>query len=107
MKVDYIYDKAFFGVKDKGPLRWDFVLYPDSDTTSVIEYDGEFHTKIIRMGSQTQEQAQRAYEGTVRRDKIKDDYADENGICMMRIPYTDFKYIDQYVREFVENTRPY
>jgi hypothetical protein len=104
MKVDYVYDVSYWGVKDKSLLRWDFIINPDSDTPAVLEFDGGFHYKPIRMGRQTQEQAVTAFNNAKRRDKIKDDYCNDNDIYMIRIPYWRQKDLDSIVREFVKMT---
>ena len=106
LKVDFQYDKSYRGIKDKALLRMDFVLYPDSEEPAFLEYDGEFHFKPIRMGHQTDDQAIKAFGNATRRDKIKDDYAEDNDIMMMRIPYWEFKNIDAMVRAFVKHTQP-
>jgi len=100
--VDYVYDTSYWNVKDKSLLRWDFIINPKSDTPAVIEYDGMFHFKPIRMGQMTPEEAQTAHDNTKRRDKIKDDYCDDNDIFMLRIPYWEKQNLETLVRQYVE-----
>ena len=104
LKVDYQYDKSYRGVRDKGLLRFDFVLNPDSDNPAIIEFDGEQHFQVVRWGRQSQAQAQKAYDNTIRRDKIKNDFCDDNDICMIRIPFHEKDNIENMVKDFVERT---
>lgn len=73
------------------PLRIDFYL---PDYNCCIEYDGEQHFEV-RFG-QTKEQ----FEYGLTLDKIKDEYCLNNGINMIRVPYTDYDIIDaNYLKE--------
>ena len=99
--VDYIYDQTYWDVKDKGLLRWDFILRHKEHNPMVIEYDGKFHYKPIRMGNMTDEEAQTAFDNNQRRDRIKNDYCDKNNIPILRIPYWDYNNIEQLVMEFI------
>jgi hypothetical protein len=101
--VNYIYDSPMWGVRDKNLLRFDFIINPDSDTPAILEYDGQYHYHIVRRGRMTQEQAVAAFENGKRRDKIKDDYAEDNNLFMIRIPYWRQRDLDSIVREFVNN----
>jgi hypothetical protein len=103
LNVDYIFNQSCWGVKDKRLLQWDFVINPTADTPAVIEYDGKFHFKPIRMGNMNDEEAKEVFESTQRRDKIKDDYCDDNDIFMMRIPYWAKHNISALVRQFVND----
>jgi hypothetical protein len=103
LKIEHIYDQSFWGVRDKSLLRFDFILNPYSEFPAVIEFDGEFHYNAIRMGHQTQTQANTALENAKRRDEIKNKYCDENDIFMIRIPYWKQKDLKEIVSEFVRH----
>ena len=97
---DFLYDQTFWSVKDKSLLRWDFIINHKHNPL-VIEYDGAFHYQPIRMGGMTDAEAQTAFENIQRRDKIKNDYCNENGIPMLRIPYWDKEKIESLVMDFI------
>jgi hypothetical protein len=103
MGADYLYDTTYWGVKDKGLLRWDFIINPTSETPAIIEYDGKFHYHPIRMGNMTDEEAEYNLKTTQRRDKIKNDYCFDNNIFMLRIPYTEKGNIEDIVPVYVES----
>jgi len=98
----YLYDTAYWGVKDKSLLRWDFIVFKGNKKL-VIEYDGKFHYKPVRFGNMTDEEVATAFKNTQRRDKIKDDHCGDNGFPLLRIPYWDFKNTDTLVRAFMKN----
>jgi hypothetical protein len=101
---EYAYDESYDNVRDKALLRFDFRL-EINERVIMIEYDGMFHYKPIRMGNMSDEEAQIAYENSVRRDKIKNDYCEQNNIPLLRIPYWEkkitFELIDAWLSEFV------
>ena len=87
--ISFIYDQTYF--KDLiglggGILRPDFIL-PDHKIW--IEYDGEFHYKDIMGNLKVQQH----------HDKLKDNYAKENGWKMIRIPYWEFDRIEEILEK--------
>lgn len=87
--VKYIREYKFDGCRDKRKLPFDFYL-PDLNTC--IEYDGKQHTdKTTKFYS----------EDIVRHDHIKDKFCKDNGIRLIRIPYTvkGKKAIEQYLKD--------
>ena len=100
MKIDYLYNTNFWGVRDKGLLRWDFIISPAMNP-KVIEFDGKCHYFAIRYGGITEEQAQENLTGSKRRDAIKDGYCSANNIPILRIPYYDKENIEKLINEFV------
>ena len=99
--IDFLYDQSYWNVKDKGLLRWDFILNHTSDNPIVIEFDGGFHYRPVRMGNMTDDEALTAFENSQRRDVIKNDYCSNNYIPFLRIPYWDFEKIEQLVMDFI------
>ena len=71
------------------PLVFDFVVYDlNGNVTHAIEYDGEFHFyKKFRTDEEFSLQK--------KRDKIKNDYCEQKGIKMIRIPYQQFNNIEK------------
>lgn len=78
--IAYQKQKTFKGCKDVRLLSFDFYL---PDYNLLIEYDGKQHFEPIKFfGGETE------YIKQVRRDAIKNNYAKENNINIIRIPYT-------------------
>lgn len=71
-------------------MKFDFAIFDGQDLKALIEYDGEQHFKAIeKWGGEEKLQAQQE------RDKRKDEYCKEKEIPLIRIPYTDFKILDE------------
>ena len=103
MKIDYEYDSSHEVRSDKGLLRWDFII--NGDEPLFIEYDGKQHYEPQRFGGMSKERAEKAFEKTKKYDKLKDDYCNDNGYLLLRIPYTEYKNIETLVVDFIqENT---
>lgn len=85
--IDYIFQKKFEDLKNINFLYYDFYI---PNLNSLIEYDGEFHyIDIFKNGS---------FEGVKFRDKLKNEYAKNNNIKLIRIPYWDFDNIETILR---------
>ena len=78
--------KNFVNSKTNKPYRFDFYL---PDYNCCIEYDGIQHFQTL--GWNTEEKLKE----TKQRDKLKDNYCEDNKIFLIRIPYTDFKKINE------------
>lgn len=78
--VDFETQKKFDGCVDKRPLKFDFYLPMHN---LCVEYDGILHYKAVEYfgGQEHLEEAQM-------KDNIKNDFCKENGIRLLRIPYT-------------------
>jgi predicted nucleic acid-binding Zn-ribbon protein len=94
--IRFTKDKIFKTLKDKSYLKPDFYL---DDLNLLIEYDGEFHYKAL-IGS-TQEIKQKNLETQQRRDKIKNEWAKDNNIPLLRIPYWDYDNIEELIEKFI------
>ena len=62
-----------------------------------------FPIPLDQLGGMTQQEANDNLESTKKRDKKKDDYCEDNGLLLLRIPYWDKVNIKQLVSEFVRN----
>ena len=104
MKIDYHYNTSYELKNEKNNyLRWDFIL--DCDEPLFIEYDGKQHFEPQRFGGISKEQANEAFEKQKKYDKLKDDYCNEKGYLLLRIPYTAYKNIEILICDFIqENT---
>lgn len=78
------------------PLYFDFYL---PDWNCCIEYDGQQHFyPVEQFGGQKQ------FELTQIRDNIKNNWCNDNGISLIRIPYTDYKILNfDYIKERLNN----
>lgn len=88
--INYIRQKTFKTCKDKLVLHFDFFLPIEN---LLIEFDGEQHFKPTKYRDGVTQ-----FESIVRKDKIKDKWALDNGIKMLRIKYTDIKKIDEILK---------
>lgn len=86
--INYIREKTFEGCTAINKLRFDFYL---PDLNMIIEVDGQQHFKAIPRGRQTQEEALRDFGIRKAYDEIKNNYCQDNGIELIRIPYNSFK----------------
>ena len=75
--------KRNYKFKDLGNLSYDFFI-PSKNL--LIEYDGEQHFKENSFGHHNLEIQKQ-------RDQLKEEYAKEHNINLLRIPYTQFKEI--------------
>jgi very-short-patch-repair endonuclease len=85
--IYFEHQKTFDGLyykSKKGRLKFDFFI-PDANL--LIEYDGEYHYKPISFSRSITGEEQLAL--TRIRDKLKDDYAKNNGISLVRIRYDE------------------
>ena len=79
-EIEFEQHKTFEDCKDTRELSFDFYL---PEYNLLIEYDGKQHFEPIEFfGGKTE------FEKQLRRDKIKNRYAAENNIPLLRIPYT-------------------
>lgn len=81
--ISFNYNKKFDDCRNitGALLKFDFYL---PDLNLIIEYDGEQHFKPAPHWG-----GQKALEETKARDLLKDQYCRDNGIKMLRIPYTE------------------
>ncbi len=98
--INYFYNESYDNVRDKNLLRFDFRL-ETTDEPIFIEFDGGFHYFPIRISTTTPEEAESKLAQTKKRDKIKDDYCNDNGFLLLRIPYWEQKNINQIVSDFI------
>jgi very-short-patch-repair endonuclease len=75
--IKYEKQKMFDGCKDIRKLKFDFYI-PEINTC--IEFDGKHHFEVIEFGLSK-------LEDTVKKDKIKNKFCEENKIRLIRISY--------------------
>lgn len=89
--VKYITQKTFDDCIYKEKLRFDFYL---PDYNMLIEYDGEQHFKPVDFANKGIAWANKIFEYNQIKDKIKNNYCENNNIKLVRIPYWEFNNID-------------
>ena len=104
MNISFEEQKTFKGCRDKNLLRYDFYVEKHN---LLIEYDGAQHFfPVDHWGGQ------KALENTQRRDKIKDNYAKDNEIKLLRIRYDEcvedklVEMLNSLVQKVRENIEP-
>ena len=83
---EYIWQHKFDNLRNIKPLKLDFYC---ASVNTIIEYDGEGHTELgfyINRGSKNPE---KDLENAQYNDSLKNKYAEENGIKMLRISYKE------------------
>jgi len=69
-------------LQDQSVLRYDFML---PVTRTLIEFDGEQHRRPTTFGNQSEADAITAFDEQQRRDKMKTEWARDNGWTLIRI----------------------
>lgn len=90
-KIDFEQEKRFQDCRDKKALPFDFYL-PSKNIC--IEFDGIYHYQPIR--------GDEHFLITQMHDKIKNKYCDDNGIKLIRIPYTAKNKIREILKSEIE-----
>lgn len=70
----------------KGKASFDFYL---PKLNKLIEFDGEQHFKPVQFGTMSKEEAKEEYLKTKERDKIKNSWAKNNGLTLLRIKFNE------------------
>lgn len=95
LRVRYITQCRINGCKAIKPLKFDFVVFDNNSKIKlIIEYDGEQHFKPIELFGGKKE-----FVKTQRRDAIKNEFCEKNGIELIRIPYWEFDNIERIIGE--------
>lgn len=90
-EITFVQEYTFDGCKHQRKLPFDFYL-PDLNTC--IEYDGEFHFNTRRTPLNDPSLQQK-------RDAIKTKFCKDNNIKLIRIPYYEFKKIDEILESAI------
>jgi len=95
-KIKFKKQYTFDDCRDKDLLRFDFCL-KFKKKIILVEIDGENHRKAIEWYG-----GEEAFQGVVRRDKIKNNYCKNNNIPLIRIEYNSHGKIE-YFTELCKN----
>ena len=86
--IEYIFQKSFDDCKNENNRKFKFDFYLPKENI-LIEYDGKHHYEPIEyFGGLESLKIRKKY------DIIKNGYAKNNNIILIRIPYYDYKLID-------------
>lgn len=95
--IHYIQEYKFKDCKDKRCLRFDFYIPHDN---MCIEFDGKQHYCLSDFNKAKDEIEKQKYLNEIQRhDQIKTDYCKEHNIKLLRIPYTEYKNINQILED--------
>lgn len=93
-KIDFVSQKKFENCKHKKQLSYDFYI---ENRNLLIEYDGQHHfIPITKYGSDIE------FENFKIKDGIKNEYAKNNGIKLIRIPYTEYNNIEKILNDHIK-----
>lgn len=84
----YKKEMTFDDLKYVNKLRFDYGVYKDGELLTLIEFDGLHHVKPVEKWG-----GEETLKLTQTRDAIKNQYAKDNNIPLLRIPYTKRKHI--------------
>ena len=91
--VKYVREKRFFGCKNKNPLPFDFYL---EEKNLLIEFDGKQHLIPNEyFGGEI------AFRQIKTNDEIKNNFAKNNNINLLRIKYYEMNNINQILKEVI------
>lgn len=82
-KIDFKREYTFSNCKYKNKLRYDFALFRNGEVFYLIEFNGIQHYKPIDYFG-----GEEGFHSTQLRDKIKTDFANDNNIPLLKLPYT-------------------
>lgn len=91
--IPYKVQKKFYNCSDIKPLPFDFYL---PTLNIIIEYDGRQHFESIEFFG-----GQEYLEYVKMHDALKNEYCENNGIPLLRIPYYKFDNIEEELNNFL------
>jgi len=97
--ISYESEYTFEDLQHKGLLRYDFYI---PKYNLLIEYDGKQHYEPRDFAGKGQEWAEEEFKATQYRDSLKNAYAKDNDINLLRIPYWDLDKVDFLISETIK-----
>jgi hypothetical protein len=92
----------FDGCKSEQRLFFDFLVWLSDGAYVLIEYNGQQHYEPQRWGSSmSDEKIEGRFEEAQKRDQIKEQWAKDNGVSLLVIPYWDIDKIETLIEEFI------
>ncbi|WEA58251.1 hypothetical protein [Pediococcus pentosaceus] len=98
LNIPFESQKRFDSCRHKLPLPFDFYV----NDSFLVEFDGEQHFKPADFSGRGAEWADKSFKSGQLRDNIKTQWAKDNGIPLVRIPYTEFDDIEQIIKDNIE-----
>jgi very-short-patch-repair endonuclease len=94
-KVNYSPQHTFEHCRNAVPLRFDFYI---EEMNLCIEYDGEHHFRPVYYSKYKTNTAVEQFEYRQNNDRIKNEYCGQEKILLLRIPYWEFKNIEEILK---------
>jgi hypothetical protein len=88
--------------KDKHPLPFDMAIFY-KENIYLIEADGQQHFRPVNFGGISNERALENFKIIQYHDEIKNKYCKNNNISLLRIPYWDFKNIEDILDNYLND----
>lgn len=86
----------FDDCKNTRRLPFDFAIFnKNKELILLIEYDGMQHFEPVNFGGMTEDEMLENFKTTQHHDQIKNTYCITNNIPLLRIPYWEFKNIEE------------
>lgn len=96
MGLDYKREFSFEDLKRTRNLRFDFAVFKDGDLDFLIEVDGEQHFRPVELFGGVG-----SFEEQVIKDAMKNAYAEDNGIKLLRVRYDQLHVAEEMIRGFI------
>jgi hypothetical protein len=100
------FQHKFKDCKAKRKLPFDISTFKDVDKINLnilIEYDGHQHFYPVNFGGMSNDKAEKCFKRNQRHDLIKNNYCIANNIPLLRIPYWEFKNIEEILVDILIN----
>jgi len=91
--------KDLIGIGGKS-LLYDFYI---PKLNLIVEYDGEYHFRVIKYKNESIKQAKEKFNKQQIHDRMKNKYAMDNDIQLIRIPYWEFDNIEEILKRELNN----
>ena len=101
--ISFIREYSFPDLKDKKPLRFDFAIINNNNNVQcLIEFDGLQHIEGCSFGLDSNFNQ----ELLLKHDKMKEEYAKQHNIPLIRIPYKDKRKnkIGGYLKDYIKRS---
>jgi hypothetical protein len=85
--------------KDKGVLRFDFFVISRGGRAGLIEVDGRQHFEVVL--DLRVDEIELA--NIKRRDTIKNRFARERGLSILRVAYTELNHVEKWVSDYIRD----
>lgn len=102
-EIDFVSEYKIEECTDINPLPFDFAIFDNTGLLCLIEYDGIQHYEPRPFGSKNSDKIEQNFLTCQKHDKIKDNYCEEHGIKLIRIPYWDKNNIEKILTRELTN----